>query len=323
MNIRNLVSVLGMLTIAALALVYMGSMGLSVTDNVGVRTASVQLPHSNNLVVGSRVLLRGEPIGKVTEVTAGVDGVTVEWNYKDSYELPAAVDLRIDNLSALGESYIAVTPRPGGGRLPEGQVLSGRSVVVPTTIDEFSARFTRLLEQVNADRVNTIIEATNQGLPANQKILDNFVRAGSLLQSTVLTTRSSFERLLTNMQPLLAQAEQSAPDIGASGGPLADFGKAMGGFVNTGPWVTQAVNLPSGNDLLPYGLDIGVGPFLEDVLAFLTKASPDIKILADAVQPSVSSAARQLGSVDLSQLMKAAMSASGDGDGIVVRIGEK
>lgn len=329
--VRNLISAVAMLALTAGALFYMGTVGLSVTDNVNVRTASMTIPNTNGLTTGSRVLLRGVAIGKVTDVTAELNGVRVQWNYKKDYAIPSNAVFRVDNLSALGETYLGILAAPNGHEaapLPDGAVLAATQLTVPTTIDEFSARFTNFVKQVNSGDVQTIAKELNTGLLADQQILTSFAHAGALLESTVLSTRGQLTQLLGIFQEILRKGSAMSDAIAAAGEPaeemtrslinFIDYADKPNGFVQTLTMVRG--NLDRNVDPPPM-LTEGVGPFLQNLIAFLTKASPDIKVLADAALPPVTATAAQLKTADLSQLTKMALDAAGSGHGLVVHVG--
>lgn len=316
MTIRNAISVVGLLAVAVASLFYMGSVGLSVTDNVNVRYASMTLPHTNGLVEGSRVLFRGVPIGKVVAVEPSIDGASVKWNYKRDYKIPVDSHYRVDNLSALGETYLGIMPNDDPGTsLENNAVLAATSVTVPTTIDEFSARFTRLVEQINSEQVRSIIDETNTGFVDDPAILSKLSKAGALLESTILSTRGSLQTLLEDFQPLLSNGADISDALAASGEPVKRF---MAGVK------VAALNGAATLAVYSHAPEVLTGPtaeLLDRVQAFLDKSAPDLKILADAALPSVAAGTAHLKTVDLSQLMKTALATAGSGDGVVVHVG--
>ena len=203
-GMRTGLSVVAMLALMAVSIPYLGSVGLSVTDNRGVRTAKLELRETNGLVVGSRVLYRGVPVGKVTKVQPSVTGVDVSWNYKegicDSRGLPVPGRQPVGGWRDLP----GITPR-GGGRpaLSDGVRLATSSVEVPTTIDELSARFTRLLEQVNEKKVRAIIDEANTGLVPDRELLGKHRQCIAYCLSRRSSPRGSLTELLDRFQPLL------------------------------------------------------------------------------------------------------------------------
>ncbi|MFE9322387.1 MlaD family protein [Nocardia sp. NPDC052278] len=316
MNVRNITSIGAMIMVVAASLAYMVSVGLPVTDKLGVRTAQLKISHSNGLVVGSRVLYRGVPIGRVTDVHTSLTGVTIGWNYKDSYTIPVRSQFRVDSLSVLGEAYLNVVPpsSDSGPGLPAGAVLTAQSVSVPTSFDELSQRLVKVLEQVRTDKVDQIVAEMNQGLVVDQNVLANLNRAGVLLQTTILSTRTPFTALLDKFQDLLARGADLSGSLAESGDPVRDLGEQIKVFLD---WCTQFVR----TDNLPTELTNGAGPFLERLQGFLDKAAPNIKVIGDASLPAISAVTSQLRTVDLGQLMRIAMSVSGTGDGLVVNVG--
>jgi phospholipid/cholesterol/gamma-HCH transport system substrate-binding protein len=310
----NLVSALGMMLVAVTALAYMNAVGLSVTEDRDVRTASMNLPNTNGLVPGSRVLFRGVEIGRVTAVEPSVRSVEVTWNYKDKYRIPVDSVFRVDNLSALGETYLGITPRASGGpSLGDGTVLAAGAVTVPTTVDELAARVVRVLEQVNTEDVDTVVDALNEGLVTNREVLADLVRFGVLLESTIMSTRAPFSQLLANLQPLLSDGAGISGSILASVGPVKIFGQTFRGFLS------QMQDLIIQTDS-PRQLDEAIGPFLEHIVDFLQETGPDLKLLGDTAQPYVTPALAKMKTADLSQLMQAALATSGTGDGLEIRV---
>ena len=233
-GLRAAVSVIALLVLVAVALYYLGTVGLRVGDR-GVRTASLTIPQSNGLVVGSRVLLRGVAIGRVTSVETSVRGVAVGWNYGDRYRIPVDSLFRVDNLSALGETYLGVIPqRDGGPTFDDRATIDTTKVTVPTTLDELAARVVRMLEQVNVKQLRSIINEVNKGLPSDPTVLSNIASASALLETTILSTRGSLDRLLTDFQPLLVKGAGIAPAMAAAGDPVERFAVGLGKFIGEG-----------------------------------------------------------------------------------------
>lgn len=319
MNLRNLAAIVAMVLVAVLSVVYMTTIGLPVARDFGVRTASLTVQQTSGLLPGSKVLYRGVEIGRVTKVKPSLTGVEVSWNYQDEYRIPTASTFRVDNLSALGETYLGVIPPDSGDTGPslaEGATLAADQVEVPTTVDELSARVVRLLEQVHSKDIDTIVDAMNVGLVRDRSVLSNLQHGSTLLESTIVATRAPLETLLDKFQGLLVNGSQVSDALASSREGLTVFGDEFKKFLD---WcVTFIVE-----DNLPTELTDGAGPFLEHALSNLDRAAPDIKVLGDAGLPAVEQATGRLKGVDLSQLLKTALATAGDGDGIVVGVGGK
>lgn len=323
-GLRAAVSVIALLVLVAVALYYLGTVGLRVGDR-GVRTASLTIPQSNGLVVGSRVLLRGVAIGRVTSVETSVRGVAVGWNYGDRYRIPVDSLFRVDNLSALGETYLGVIPqRDGGPTFDDRATIDTTKVTVPTTLDELAARVVRMLEQVNVKQLRSIINEVNKGLPSDPTVLSNIASASALLETTILSTRGSLDRLLTDFQPLLVKGAGIAPAMAAAGDPVERFAVGLGKFIGEGG--KTAATSRSGTDGFivathaPDSLNNESKRLLEHVQVFLDRSSPDLKVIGEALLPPVTSFSATMRTVDLGSLMKTALATVGNGDGLVLRV---
>lgn len=317
MNIRNVAAIVAMILVAVLSVVYMTAIGLPVGRDIGVRTASLTVQQTSGLVPGSKVLYRGVEIGWVTGVDPSLAGVTVSWKYRDEYRIPADATFRVDNLSALGETYLSVVPTDGsiiGDVLADGATLSPGQVEVPTTVDELSARVVGLLAQVHSADIDVIVEAMNTGLIGDRSVLANLGKGAALLERTIVSTRAPLEVLLDKFPELLVNGSQVSGALASSREGLTAFGDEFKKFLD---WcVTFIVE-----DNLPTELTDGAGPFLEQALAALNRAAPDIKVLGDAGLPAVEQATGRLKHVDLSQLLTTALATAGSGDGVVIRVG--
>jgi phospholipid/cholesterol/gamma-HCH transport system substrate-binding protein len=100
---------------------------------------SMAVPDIKGLVVGSNVLLRGEPVGKVTEINTATSDATVQFYIDGDHRIPVDTDVRLDNLSALGEAYIGLAPRTSEGPMfKDGQRISTKSIEVPPSISQLA-----------------------------------------------------------------------------------------------------------------------------------------------------------------------------------------
>ena len=106
---------------------YVGSLGIRVSPPADRINLSMDVLDVNNLVAQSNVVLRGVPVGKVSRIDASASNATVHFYIDGKYRIPADSVVRLENLSALGESYLEVQPRSAGGALlRDGQLSAAR-----------------------------------------------------------------------------------------------------------------------------------------------------------------------------------------------------
>ncbi|MFV8170463.1 MlaD family protein [Mycolicibacterium peregrinum] len=85
---------------------YVASLGLRMGPPADRTELSMDVSGINNLEIDSNVLLRGVPIGKVTGFDTTVSSATIHFYIDSQYKIPTDSVVKLENLSALGESFI-------------------------------------------------------------------------------------------------------------------------------------------------------------------------------------------------------------------------
>ncbi|BBY81181.1 hypothetical protein MPUL_23390 [Mycolicibacterium pulveris] len=273
---------------------------------------SMDVPDVKGLVVGSRVLLRGVPVGKVTAVETSVDAATVHFYVDGRHRVPVDSQVRLDNLSALGEAYIGLVPRTDDGPvLKDGQHISTESVVVPPSISELSTSVVRVLNQLDPGSLKRTVEEADVALPDPDRVLPNLVRASQLLRNMTVSMNGRGQEVLANFQTLLQNADwvgpalaDIGPDVRAAGDGIAG---TFFGMMNTIAW-----NNPENMDLF--------GNFLARIQAFLDSRGPDVKVLAQALTPQFTGIGGALMNIDTGRLLANALSGIPEEGAITLRV---
>src|ERR1700722_7388953 len=115
MKMRDVVSFVAFGAILVFVFSYFGTLGLRVQPPSDRTTLSMDIPDINGLVAGSKVTLRGVPVGQVNTVSTSARAATVDFYVEGRYRIPVDTEVRLENLSALGESYIDLRPRSVDG----------------------------------------------------------------------------------------------------------------------------------------------------------------------------------------------------------------
>nr|WP_067671634.1 MlaD family protein [Nocardia miyunensis] len=311
---KTRVSVLGMAALAVASFVYMDNLGLETGIMEHVRTASMEVPDTNGLVVGSRVLLRGIQIGHVSGITSSADEVSVAMKYDDGYQIPVGSQFRVDNLSALGEAYVAVTPTTEAGPyLHNAATIDPAHVAVPTTFKELSARLTRMLEQVDPDKINDIFHELNVALPDDTEVLGNLNHAGELLATMITNQAESLSTVFNTMQPLLLESGTVPGDLANTTPTIASFGSRFSAFLNQVRFAQQ-------EGPLTVGIRDGAGPLIDNLQIFLDKNATDLNRLGVDLMPGVRAGAESMKTVNVGQLLDNALAATDSGDSVTVHL---
>jgi len=294
-RLRDVVSYVALGVIVAIVLAYFWSLGLRVRPPDDRTNLTMDVPETNGLVAGSNVLLRGVPIGKVTDTRTSLDTATVGFWVDGHYRIPVDTEIRLDNLSALGESYIELAPRRDGGQmLKNGQHISSKSVVQPPSISELATSVVRVLNQLDPGAVGRIINESDAALPDPNVVLPNLSRASTLFNNMINDMHGQGRVLLGNFQTLIRNAEWVNPDLLAIVPNGIDTGIYWQDFFKQLP-VLFSRDMPQGMRNL--------NNLVARIQNLLDTNGGDLKVLGEALQPKLNNIGATLMNFDSGQIL--------------------
>jgi phospholipid/cholesterol/gamma-HCH transport system substrate-binding protein len=292
LRLRDVVSFLAFGAIIVFVLGYFATLGLRVNPPSDRTNLSMNVPDINGLVVGSNVLLRGVPVGKVTGTSASIQAATVDFYVEGQYRIPVDTEVRLENLSALGESYVGLVPHGDGGQvLQNGQRISTERVVQPPSISELATSITRVLDQMDPGALKRVISEADTALPDPTTVLPNLSRASILLNNTVHEMNGRGRLLLGNFQTLLANAEWVNPILTGLTPPVREIGKGIQDFFKHIPTSFEPGNIS------------GLNKLVARIQNLLDDRGGDLKVLGEAFQPKLNAIAASLMNFDTGQLL--------------------
>ncbi len=282
--------VVGVLTTTFLAAHYVG-----LDRYFGGYRVTVDLTDAGGLFDNSEVTYRGVPVGRVESLTATSDGARAVVRIKPgSPEIPAEVEARVVDRSAIGEQYLDLRGGPlAGKRLSEGDHLTVAAAGLPPSLDGLLRSSRDFVASVPSDALNTVIDETYDFSRGNGEHIaqlvktssefartadKNFLVSASLIRSsaTVLETQEasaqSFQSFSKDMsllahsladqdaswRELIKQTPAAAREIGrlfdSVGAPL---GQLMGNLISTAQvFGTNAAGVKETLIKLPEGISI-------------------------------------------------------------------
>lgn len=274
-----MISVAGLAAIVVFAIGYIGALGVRVAPPQQRANVSMALRNINGLVVGSKVLLRGVPVGKVTGIDNDPVAATVHFYIDAAHRVPVDSQVRVDNLSALGETYIGMFPRSSTGPvLTDGDRIAAEDITTLPTISDLAVSIGRLLQQANPEQLKRIVAEADTALGDPETVLPNLVRAATLLRSEVKGRNGQGQELLTNVQTLLRNAGWVGPTLAGLAPNLDALGPNVQGIL------AGAMNLVLAGS--PEALE-RFQAYLTRIQNFMDTRSPDIKMLAQTLLPNV------------------------------------
>ncbi|HEX9832826.1 MAG TPA: MlaD family protein [Mycobacterium sp.] len=294
-RMRDVISFLAFGAIIVFVLGYFAALGLRVNPPPDRTELSMDVSDINGLVVGSNVLLRGAPVGKVTSTVTSLKSATVAFYVDAKYRIPADTEVRLENLSALGEAYIALMPRSESGPiLHSGQRFSTEEVVQPPSISELAASVTRVLHQMEPGALERVIGEVDAALPDPNSVLPNLSRASALLNNAVAQMNGRGRLLLGNFQTLLTNAEWVGPILTSIAPHVREIGRGEQDFMKQIPILMdrgEPHNTQNLNNLVAR------------IQALLDDRGGDLKVLGEAFQPKLNAIAGSLMNFDTGQLL--------------------
>ncbi|MFX0578491.1 MlaD family protein [Nocardia nepalensis] len=302
MSLRTIASAASLIAIVAASTIYISNLGVALGPPEHRITLVMTVGETNGLAVGSNVLLRGIPIGKVSALEPRVDGAVVTFYYDAAHHIPEDTQIQLDNMSALGETYIEMTPNVvDGPKLRDGQHLSTRQVIQQPTVSDLAASLVGLLQQVGPDEVARIVNETDTALPAQEDVLARLSRAGDLLSATVDGRPGQGREILANLQDLLKNAGFVGPALAATGPELPPVGAGWQSAIAGSFDLVEKTGAPQSIS--------DFGAFLERILHFLDKSAPDLKVLAETLLPNVTSIGTAARHIDTGAMLGSALAA--------------
>jgi phospholipid/cholesterol/gamma-HCH transport system substrate-binding protein len=299
-TVKNVTSFAVFAAMIAFAISYIASFQIQVGLPDHRTNLSMAVPDVKGLVVGSNVLLRGVAVGKVTDIQASVSDATVNFYVDGAHHIPLDSDVRLDNLSALGEAYIGLIPKTDQGpMLTDGQRIATEAVTVPPSISQLATSVVRVLNQMDPEQLKRIVGETDGALPDPEQVLPNLTRASQLLRNVVVGMNGNGKEVLDNLQTLLQNAGWVGPTLADVSPSLRAAGKGVSGtftaMMNTVVW-----DNPANMKLFQ--------KFLARIQAFLDTRGPDVKVLTQALTPQFQGISGALMNFDTGQILSNALS---------------
>lgn len=313
MKVSHAVSFVAFGLIVAYAVYYIAELGVRVgppDDRVNV---AMQVPDINGLVVDSNVLLRGVPVGKVTGIDTSLTSATIHFYIDDRYPIPVDSDVRLENLSALGESYIGLVPRtPSGPVFHDGQQVATENVTQPASISELATSVVRVLNQMDPGQLNRLVDETDQALPPTNEVLPNLTRASTLLRDTTNGMQGRGSDMLSGVQTLLAEGAYVGPALSEISPPLLATGPPFKGLGDGSYQLAVKTGAPESLK--------NVGNLVGRVQKFLDASAPDLKVYAQTLMPNIQQIGSALMNVDTGQILTNALDAIPEDGTITLRV---
>jgi phospholipid/cholesterol/gamma-HCH transport system substrate-binding protein len=307
-NFKSMISFVVFLGMVIAFVGYVASLGVRIAPPARRANLSMDVSDISNLEVESNVLLRGVPVGKVSRIDATTSNATIHFYIDDKYRVPADSVVRLENLSALGESYIELEPRNSGGPVfQDGQRVAPESVKPPGSISELGVSVVRMLNQLDPNQLKRVIGEADAGLPDPYSVLPNLQRASLLLRNTTADLNGQGKKVLENSQSLLENAGFVGPALADTTPAAQDLGPELQMEWN------NAMTIPTRE---PGASVYVLGKLVQRIQKLLDDRAPDIRVLTEPLTANIKAIAAALTTIDPSQVLANLLAAVPE-DGVI------
>ncbi|MCR8898641.1 MlaD family protein [Gordonia sp. GONU] len=271
--------------------------GVLAVDPIEKRTSiTVDLTDSSGLKSGSDVVYRGVNIGTVDEVTGRTGGVRVALTYAADQRVPVATDLKIEQLSSLGEPVFAFMPNTDSGPWLEDGAHLTQTVEVPTSVAQLLGDTSAMLEQVEPERVTSLLDTLSQSVTGVESAVTPAVRRGADLLLMTLTSRQGhLDALTDHMTEILSKTDELKPAMMAAPPQLDAFGESLGVSYE---YLFFASRKLRGSEVMGSWRDEQ-----KQLVEVLEKLSPDLLALGGILRPISKATGPLVGMIDLADLL--------------------
>lgn len=238
--------------ITAVGVSYVAAQYTGLVDRVLDRgyTVQAEFADSGGIFSGAEVTYRGVPVGRVGDLRLTGDGVSAALDIEDGLRIPSDAMAVVATRSAVGEQYVDLQPRTGGGPyLREGSTIARHDTRTPLPTTKLVSSVDRLVNSVGKKDLKTTVHELGEAFAGTGPQLTRLVDSGNALVDSasdslpqtisliedseqVLKTQtdkgSAIRSFSRDLSALTGQLKQSDDDIrglidgGASAAPELD-----------------------------------------------------------------------------------------------------
>lgn len=269
------------------------------------RSVTMKLDNANQLLPDSSVLLRGVKVGNVETIDRKDGKVVVKFRYDGKYKIPSDTDLRIEQLSAVGEPYIDFRPENlNGPYLADGSTIDIAKIKEPLSLPETFQLISGLTSNINSTDLGGITETLADATSNTQGSLPNISQAGDLLARTLTARMPNIRRMMENTQNYQA-------DMDWLPGAISEFGPATRTFVVKDVELLKALDVLMKGINGPEMLTKSVNPFLMKIAPNTSKLLSNLGPMTEPLVPVVQALTDVLPQIDMAALLSQALNTVG------------
>jgi phospholipid/cholesterol/gamma-HCH transport system substrate-binding protein len=221
-RIQIQLAIFSIIAVVAGAVMVFGYIKVPKLLGIGQYTVTVELPRAAGLYASGNVTYRGTEVGRITDVHLTDTGVAAVLSLRSDVKIPSDLQAQVHSVTALGEQYIALTPRNGTSvPLKNGDVISVHDASVPPDINSLVEATNRGLQAIPRDNLKTAVDESFTAVGGLGPELARFVHGSTALAIDARRNLNEITTLIDQSQPVLDSQTKTADSIQAWASHLA------------------------------------------------------------------------------------------------------
>jgi phospholipid/cholesterol/gamma-HCH transport system substrate-binding protein len=189
---------------------------------VGRYRVTIELPASGGLYQSGNVTYRGSEVGRVEDVRLAGTGVEAVLSLKSGIDIPSDLDAEVHSVSAIGEQYVALSPRNGDSPpLRDGDVIPVSRTSVPPDMGSLIDATNRGLQAIPQQNLKTAVDESFTAIGGLGPELARIVRGSTQLAIDARNNLDPLVTLIDRSQPVLDSQADTSDAIGQWAANLA------------------------------------------------------------------------------------------------------
>ncbi|NUK09080.1 MCE family protein [Streptomyces lunaelactis] len=202
-------------TLTAVGVSYVGARYTGLGDSLFDHSYTVRADFaaSGGVFPGAEVTYRGVPVGRVGELRlTGSGGVSVALDIENASRIPQDSLAVVANRSAVGEQYVDLQPRAGGGPyLRDGSTIARGDTRVPLPTTDLILSLDRLVNSVGKEDLRITVDELGKAFAGTGPHLSRLVDSGNeLVESASGSLPQTIALIEDSRRVLRTQADQGS-----------------------------------------------------------------------------------------------------------------
>ncbi len=217
---------------------------------IGRIDVTMELPHAGGLYRFANVTYRGVQIGKVTAIDVNRHGAVATLSLSSSPAIPAELTAQVRSVSAVGEQYVDLQPKTGGGPfLHDGSVIPASDTVIPEPVGPMMDQLSALIGSIPKDKLGGLLDESFQAFNGAGYDLQSLADSTSRIAGDANSIADRTSQLVDDAAPVVESQAASADTLRSWSSRLAAVSRQLvaddpqiRNLLATGPAAAQEVS---------------------------------------------------------------------------------